>query len=163
MPTKIYFSPKGGCATAIVAELAKAKKTILIQAYSFTSMIILNELISAKKAGVDVRVILDKSWPTTAPKVKITLENAGVIVLIDEKHNIAHNKIIIIDSNIVITGSYNFSESAEYQNAENLLVIKDKKIAVLYLANWQNHASYSVLPVLGLPPLELIKSEFPKE
>ena len=64
-------------------------------------------------------------------------------MLIDGKHAIAHNKIIIIDGQTVITGSFNFTNQAEDHNAENLLVIRDHGLAQRYLANWHDHEAHS--------------------
>jgi len=62
---------------------------------------------------------------------------------IDAKHAIAHNKVMIIDGEAVITGSFNFTKAAEESNAENLLVIRDKKLAERYIKNWQEHERHS--------------------
>ena len=43
------------------------------------------------------------------------------------KHKIAHNKIMIIDRNTLITGSFNFTKSSEESNTENLLILKSNK------------------------------------
>jgi phosphatidylserine/phosphatidylglycerophosphate/cardiolipin synthase-like enzyme len=56
---------------------------------------------------------------------------------------IAHNKVMILDGQTVITGSFNFTKSAEESNAENLLVIRDAAIAGQYAANWHAHAQHS--------------------
>jgi phosphatidylserine/phosphatidylglycerophosphate/cardiolipin synthase-like enzyme len=56
---------------------------------------------------------------------------------------IAHNKIMIIDGETVITGSFNFTKAAEEKNAENLLVIRDKKLAEQYIKNWKEHERHS--------------------
>jgi phosphatidylserine/phosphatidylglycerophosphate/cardiolipin synthase-like enzyme len=50
---------------------------------------------------------------------------------------------MIIDGETVITGSFNFTKAAEEKNAENLLVIHDKKLAERYTKNWQDHAQHS--------------------
>jgi len=50
---------------------------------------------------------------------------------------------MIIDGKTVITGSFNFTKAAEEKNAENLLVIYDKTLALKYLKNWQEHAPHS--------------------
>ena len=67
----------------------------------------------------------------------------GVPTFIDDKHTTAHNKLIIIDGNVVITGSFNFTDQSENENAENLLVIRDKGIADKFTANWKAHAEHS--------------------
>ena len=67
----------------------------------------------------------------------------GIPVLIDARHEIAHNKIMIIDDETVITGSFNFTRQADEHNAENLLVIHDHGMADTYLANWHGHEAHS--------------------
>ncbi len=69
--------------------------------------------------------------------------NQTIPVKIDTVHAIAHNKIMIIDGETVITGSFNFTKAAEQNNAENLLVIHDRKLAERYVRNWQEHEGHS--------------------
>lgn len=57
----VYFSPKGGCTEAVVNELDHAQKSIRVQAYSFTSAPVAKALVDAKKRGVDIKILLDKS------------------------------------------------------------------------------------------------------
>ena len=61
----------------------------------------------------------------------------------ENKHAIAHSKVIVIDGEIVMAGSFNFTKAAEENNAENLLIIRDEKLASLYIENWQDHAQHS--------------------
>lgn len=140
---KVYFSPKGGCTEAVVAALGTAKSTVSVQAYSFTSAPIAKALVDAQRRGVKVQVILDKSQRTEKYSEADFLFNAGIPTLIDAKHAIAHNKVMIIDSQTVLTGSFNFTKAAESNNAENLLVIQDADLAAKYLANWKDHAAHS--------------------
>jgi phosphatidylserine/phosphatidylglycerophosphate/cardiolipin synthase-like enzyme len=140
---KVFFSPAGGCTEAITAELAKAKRTVLIQAYSFTSAPIAKAVVDAHERGVNVTVILDKSQRTEKYSSADFLGNAGVPTYIDPKHAIAHNKVIVIDGQTVLTGSFNFTKAAEQSNAENLLVIQDSALAAKYTANWENHAKHA--------------------
>lgn len=139
-----YFSPLGGCTAAIIDALAAAKKTVLVQAYSFTSAPIAKALVDAHKRGVDVQVILDKSQRTERYTSATFLANEGVPTYIDEKHKIAHNKVMIIDGRTLITGSFNFTKSAEEGNAENLLVINNcPELAQRYAQNWREHLQHS--------------------
>ena len=140
---EVYFSPKGGCTDAVIRELNKAKNTVLVQAYSFTSPPIAKALLNAHKRGVKVEVILDKSQRTDQYSSATFFYNAGIPVKIDALHAIAHNKVMIIDEETVITGSFNFTKAAEENNAENLLVISDKKLAERYMKNWEEHAQHS--------------------
>jgi len=140
---EIYYSPKGGCTEAIVNTLRAARQTVFVQAYSFTSSPIEAALAAAAKRGVKVRLILDRSNLTQKSSAADDAAAAGLPVLIDAKHEIAHNKIMIVDGAIVITGSFNFSRNAEENNAENLLIIRSQDVAARYTANWQEHAKHS--------------------
>src|SRR6266581_8976867 len=82
---KVFFSPAGGCTEAITAELVKAKRSVLIQAYSFTSAPIAKAVVDAHERGVKVTVILDKSQRTEKYSSADFLGNAGVPTYIDPK------------------------------------------------------------------------------
>ncbi len=147
----VCFTPGGACTDVVVDQIASAQQQVLVQAYSFTSPEIVTALAAAKRRGVDVQVILDKSnvckdGAMCEKKGAIaaeTLEIAGVPVLIDRIHGIAHNKVMIVDGIRVITGSFNFTRAAQARNAENLLVIKDQGLAGRYVRNWRERAKYS--------------------
>ena len=135
---EVAFSPHGGITTMIVQNLEKAKKSVEVQAYSFTSADIAKALIDAHKRGVPVRVILDKSQKSEKYSSLTFLQNAGIQVHIDKDFQIAHSKIMIIDGIDIITGSFNFTKSAEQSNAENCLVIHgNQALAQQYIQNWQ--------------------------
>jgi phosphatidylserine/phosphatidylglycerophosphate/cardiolipin synthase-like enzyme len=140
---QVWFSPGGGCTDAIVGELNKAKKEILVQAYSFTSQPIAKALVDAHKRGVSTEIILDKSQRTEKYSAADFTAHMEVPTYIDDAHAIAHNKIMIIDKETVITGSFNFTKAAEERNAENLLIIRSKQLAKDYLDNWRQHKAHS--------------------
>jgi phosphatidylserine/phosphatidylglycerophosphate/cardiolipin synthase-like enzyme len=142
---EVYFSPNGGCTAAVVREIGAARATIQVQAYSFTSAPIAQALAQAKERGVQVEVILDKSNRTARYSGADYLVHHGIPTRIDAAHAIAHNKVMIIDDAVVITGSFNFTAAAERHNAENLLVLHDPKLAAEYLRNWKLHAVHSPL------------------
>jgi phosphatidylserine/phosphatidylglycerophosphate/cardiolipin synthase-like enzyme len=121
-----------------------ATHQILVQAYSFTSAPIAKALVDAHKRGVRVLAVLDKSNETDKYSAATFLVNAGIQTLIDDRHAIAHSKVMVIDSATIITGSFNFTKKAEASNAENLLVIKDApELVKAYEANIQAHAAHS--------------------
>lgn len=142
-PVQVRFSPKGGCTEAIVEALQGARKTVRVQAYSFTSDPIAKALSKAHDRGVDVRLILDRSQETARSSEAVPLALAGVPVWIDADHGIAHNKVMVIDGETVVTGSFNFTQGGELRNAENLLIIRDASLAGLYAANWEVHLEHS--------------------
>ena len=112
----VYFSPYGGATNAINHAIENAKESLLVQAYSFTSVPIAEALIRAHKRGVKVQVLLDKSQRTQKYCILDVLVSAGVPTLIDAAHAIAHNKVMVIDNEVVITGSFNFTKAAEERN-----------------------------------------------
>jgi len=141
--TEVFFNPGDQTTTAVVGELKAAKQNVHVQAYSFTSAPIAKALVEATKRGVAVIAVLDKSNKTAQYSSADFLAHEGVPTFIDSKHAIAHNKIMIIDGGIVITGSFNFTKAAQESNAENLLVLRDEKLAQKYEANWQKHFAHS--------------------
>jgi len=140
---QVYFSPNHGATKAVVDALDGAKSTVLVQAYSFTSAPIAKALVQAHDRGVDVQVILDRKETGSKYSSADFVAHAGITTLIDGRHAIAHNKVMIIDGVAVITGSFNFTTAAERQNAENLLVIHDPTLAARYTENWRDHAAHS--------------------
>jgi phosphatidylserine/phosphatidylglycerophosphate/cardiolipin synthase-like enzyme len=142
-PVQVYFSPGGGCTDAIVGEVNKAKNEILVQAYSFTSQPIAKALVDAHKRGVRTEIILDKSQRGEKYSAADFTAHMGVPTYIDSAHAIAHNKIMVIDQETVITGSFNFTKAAEERNAENVLIIRSKELAKEYVDNWNKHKAHS--------------------
>lgn len=132
----VCFSPNGNCANKIIKSINEANKQILVQAYSFTDHRIAQALEAANFRGVDVEILLDKSQLKSKDSVIKYLQWNKISTKIDYKPAIAHNKIMIIDSETIVTGSYNFTYSAEKRNAENLLIIHDKDLAGKYINNF---------------------------
>jgi phosphatidylserine/phosphatidylglycerophosphate/cardiolipin synthase-like enzyme len=140
----VYFSPNGGATDAVVREVNNAQHEILIQAYSFTSAPIASALVAAKNRGIKVEALLDKTNVKQGYSVVTFLENAGIPVYIDDQVKIAHSKIMIIDDAEVITGSFNFTKSAEYHNTENLLILKnDSRLISQFIANYTRRLNLS--------------------
>lgn len=138
---EVYFSPNGGCEQAILETLDKTETEVKVLAYQFTNEKIAQKLIALNK---NIEVILDKSSnQNSVNSQKDFLAKNNIKVYLDGKHKIAHNKVIIIDNKIVITGSYNFSKNAELYNAENLIIIYDKNIAKIYKQNFEKHKDHS--------------------
>ena len=133
----VCFTPNKKCQFTILEEIATAKKSIFVQAYSFTDKEIAAALGDAASRGVDVQVLLDKSNRNDDRSAKSILLRQNIHLRFDAPNGIAHNKIMIIDESKIITGSYNFSVAAYKRNTENLLVINNPALAQTYLQNWQ--------------------------
>lgn len=139
----VCFSPRGGCTDTVVRELAAARHSVRVLAYSFTSDPIAEALEAAEARGVDVQVVLDKSNRTGRYTDAPELARAHVPLTIDAAHAIAHNKVMVIDGATVITGSFNFTTAAELHNAENMIVLRSPELAAQYTANWERHRAHA--------------------
>jgi phosphatidylserine/phosphatidylglycerophosphate/cardiolipin synthase-like enzyme len=140
----VHFSPKGGCTEAIVRELQAARHEILVLAYSFTNKPIAQALVDAKLRGVHVDIVLDHSNEKEEHTDLHFFLEQGLVPLIDSHHAIAHNKVMILDSRTVLTGSFNFTNQAENENAENMLVIKGHpELASAYRKDFSTHKGHA--------------------
>jgi phosphatidylserine/phosphatidylglycerophosphate/cardiolipin synthase-like enzyme len=139
---QVCFTPAQQCRHKITHYIADAQHSIEVQAYSFTSKAIAYALIKAQKRGVKVSVIIDKSELLQKSRVYLLLRY-HIPLWLDDKVAIAHNKVMIFDGRAVLTGSYNFTNAAEYKNAENMLYIEDSSLAKRYYQNWQQRLQQS--------------------
>ena len=139
------FAPWDDVEGLIVGQLDGARRQILVQAYLLTSRPITDALVAARKRGVDVRVLMDVGQLDKNSNDRLKqLRGAGIPVWLETDYRNAHNKVIVIDASLatatVITGSYNFTWSAQHKNAENILVLgKNPALAARYAENWQRH------------------------
>ncbi len=143
------FTPWDDVEGAIIRALAQAQKTIHVQTYLLTSRPITQALIAAKNRGIDITVLADREMVRNGKSSKVSqLVAAGIPVYLETRYAVAHNKIILIDAQtsngILLTGSYNFTWSAQARNAENLLIIRNNpRLLQRYFANWQRHQEES--------------------
>lgn len=135
---EVFFSPDDGVAKRLVDVIGSARKSIHILAYSFTSDPLAEAILERSRAGVKISGVFESS------QVKSNLGGeferflaAGLDVRLDGNPRNLHDKVIIVDGNVVITGSYNFSRNAEQINDENVLILHSPEIAGQYLAQFQ--------------------------
>lgn len=146
---ELAFSPEDDAGALVIQAIRGARKQILVQAYSFTHRKIAHALIDARQRGVDVQVIADGEQVRRMERGLIPgIAAAGVPIFLDDSHDSAHNKIMVIDAgthqSVVITGSFNFTQAAQYKNAENLLLFRgNPQLTQAYLANWQRHRAHA--------------------
>jgi phosphatidylserine/phosphatidylglycerophosphate/cardiolipin synthase-like enzyme len=140
----LCFVPDGfPCETLLIDTINATRRTLRIQAYWFTSVPIAQAVKHAKDRGVDVQVIVDQSQVGERYTSATFLKNAGVLVMVDTKPAIAHNKVMIFDDRAVFTGSFNFTKSAQTRNTENGLLVRDDAALVkAYSENW--HTRFKV-------------------
>jgi len=138
----VAFTPPSGGGQVIVKAIDDSREEVLVQAYGFTHNAIAQALLRAQQRGVKVQVLLDKKSSQTNRYVIDLFEAATLPVKFDGAHAIAHNKVMVIDASVVVTGSFNFTNSADTRNAENILVLRSPDLAKTYRDNWQTHWSH---------------------
>jgi len=135
MVVQACFSPQGKCAAHIAREIDQAKKELLIAVYAFTSDELANAVAQAKKRGVAVQVIIDQEFDSRNEKSKgkfFQLQKIPVrrssglkAQAADRENGLMHQKFAVIDRRTLLTGSYNWTYSADNMNDENLLMFRN--------------------------------------
>jgi phosphatidylserine/phosphatidylglycerophosphate/cardiolipin synthase-like enzyme len=131
------------CAGLVVRAIDAATASLLVQAYNLTERRIVAALVAAQGRGVNITTIVDKITMHQRGEGVSALHAAGIPVFVDRRPRIAHNKVIVVDGTTVITGSFNFSASAQCCNAENLLIVRSPALAAAYAANFARRRSVS--------------------
>lgn len=128
-----YFSPEDGVAAHILGELRSAQHSVHFMAFSFTRQDFADVLLERVAAGVSVSGVFEERLLSEhGRKVFERLRSAGVAVLADGNRYTMHHKVFVIDATTVVTGSYNFSASAEDSNDENVVILHGPALAGLY-------------------------------
>ena len=128
--SEVYFSPNGGARQRLVRAIEESRKTIDIAVYTFTAYELADALYAAKARGVHVRVLVDREMAETGGSGVRGLRLNGITVrtLGVPEQSLMHNKFAVFDERLVVTGSYNWTHSAEHANYENLVVLEEPKL-----------------------------------
>ena len=130
---KVYFSPGDDCLHAINNQIESALHTILICVFTISDDRITEKLIRAHKRGIKVKIITDNDKCNDRGSDIYRLSNTGIEVKIDDSPYHMHNKFAVFDKKSAITGSYNWTRSAEQNNQENILVTTTPSVTLEYL------------------------------
>ncbi|HID53802.1 MAG TPA: hypothetical protein EYP41_17420, partial [Anaerolineae bacterium] len=131
-----YFGPETEIGPIIGAEIEQAQSEILFMAFSFTLDDIGEPILDKATAGVDVRGVFETSGATSESSYYGDMEAFGLpnlAVRLDGNPRIMHHKVIIIDGETVILGSFNFSSNANNSNDENILIVHDPGFASYFV------------------------------
>ncbi len=116
--------------------IGRANESIRLMVMLITHDGLADALMAAHERGVEVEVIIDSDWRYSTGSDYGEVLEAGVDIRGDDRGGLMHHKVMVIDGHVVITGSYNWSSSAEDSNDENCLVLKSRRISELYLAEF---------------------------
>ncbi len=132
-----FFSPEDGVERRICERLRRARRSVRFLAFSFTSSAIAAEMASCARRGVSVSGVVERDGSAAWYSQYVRMRIEGIDVKLDTNDDgYMHHKVIIIDDETVIVGSYNFTANASRNNDENLLFIDDPGIAAEYLAEF---------------------------
>lgn len=142
---QVLFTPWDDAEGALLKAIGKARRSLHVQAFILTSRNIAKALEEAHRRGVKVEMLADAEQATKNENSLIRrLHDSGIPIRLEVRYASAHNKVLLIDAEdsdpVVVTGSYNFTYSAQARNAENLVILRgNAPLARAYLDNWRRH------------------------
>lgn len=117
----------------LVDWISKANKTVYVMVMAFTADQLADALITAHNRGVNVTVIIDDQYKTSAGSEYQRILNAGIDIRTDNSWRLMHHKVMVVDGYIIVTGSYNWSAAAEDDNWENIIILESTTISDTYM------------------------------
>lgn len=136
--TRVLFSPKGGISKELARLIKVAKKEIAVSAYAFSSKYLGQALSAALMRGIKIRILLDGDNARKSYSIDEWLAGEGIEVrLIEIKRGSLHHKFMLIDSKLLITGSYNFTNESEFRNHEAAIFTNHKGLIHAFTAEFE--------------------------
>ena len=136
-PLQVLFSAEDHTVNNLIALVNDAKVNIRFLAFSFTDYPLAQAMIDRARAGVDVKGVYETFGSSSTGSELKTFLCAGIPARQDGNSSFLHDKIIIIDNSIVVTGSLNYSSNADDSNEENVVILDNAEIAALYLQEFE--------------------------
>ncbi len=133
---EVYFCPRDYCARRLISHIDSAEKSLFVAIYSFSHMGIAEALVSARDRGVEVKVVMDFLQAQPSYSVKDFFQEELLNFRIKKGAGAMHHKFVIIDSEKVFTGSFNYSMNADTRNNENLVLLNDERMAQKYYSEF---------------------------
>ncbi len=130
-----YMAPEDHVMDRLISLVAGAQKSVHFMAYTFTHEDLAKAMIGRSQAKIDVQGVIEEH--NAEQGTLADLYCGKVPVRTDGNPYNMHHKVIIIDAETVITGSFNFTWSADTENDENVLVIHDPAAAAWYEREYQ--------------------------
>jgi len=141
------FAPVDPITDQIVEQIGAAQRQVDVLAFAFTSDVIADALLDARARGVQVRVVMERRNSVGTGSEFARLRDAGIDVLADGNCFVMHHKVMVLDNKHTITGSFNFTDAAQDQNDENVLLIDDASVAALYNAEFERVYQQALNPM----------------
>jgi cardiolipin hydrolase len=136
---EVLFSPDGGIRQQLLRAIKQSRQYIDVAVYQITSTELAEALLAAKARGVRIRVVTDREKMESNGPALRRLRSGGVAIrslgVVDQ--SLMHNKFAIFDERLVATGSYNWTQSAERANYENLVLLDDLEVVARFEREFQ--------------------------
>jgi phosphatidylserine/phosphatidylglycerophosphate/cardiolipin synthase-like enzyme len=143
-PVENYFSPPDGVMDKLIQYVQGAKKSVHYIIFTYTDENLAAAMIARAKAGVDVQGVIENRGASQGALVSLFC--AKMPVRTDGNKYTMHHKVIIIDSEFVITGSFNFTKSADDSNDDNILVIHNSALAAQFEQEYKRVKGIAEVP-----------------
>ncbi len=134
---RCYFSPGDDCENAIVSSIRNAKHSVKICVFTISENVISDAVVKAHKEGISVKIITDNDKLNDMGSDIRMLSKAGIRIRIDQSSSHMLHKFCVVDKEVLLTGSYNWTKSAADRNQENILVTEDPKMVKSYLSEFE--------------------------
>jgi phosphatidylserine/phosphatidylglycerophosphate/cardiolipin synthase-like enzyme len=145
-PIEVLFAAEDEVISKLVPLVDSAQQSIRFMAFSFTHDDLGAAVLERAKAGVDVSGIFEKRGSETEYSELSNLYCAGLPVRQDGNKGTFHHKVFVIDDEILVTGSLNFSNNADESNDENVIIIRNREIAAEYLQEFERRWAEAEVP-----------------
>ena len=144
--TGVCFSPKNECAQKICKFIQKAEQSLLICVFTISDNSISESILKAHQRGVHIKIITDNEKSMDKGSDIYALHKQGIYIKIDMSRHHMHHKFAIRDNKTLLTGSYNWTRSAEIYNQENFIITDEKKLVKKFINEfdklWQEMTPY---------------------
>jgi len=145
-PIEVLFAAEDEVISKLIPLVQGAENSIRFMAFSFTHDDLSAALLAQANTGVNVMGIFEKRGSETAYSELPNLFCAGLPVRQDGNKGTFHHKVFIIDDEILITGSFNFSNNADDNNDENMMIIQNHEIAAEYILEFDRRWAEAEVP-----------------
>jgi cardiolipin hydrolase len=135
--SEAYFSPGEACRQAIIHQIVQAKSQLKICVFTISDDQISEAILAAHKKGIDIRILTDNDKAFDVGSDIGKMSTAGVVIKIDNTANHMHHKFMIVDDRVLLTGSYNWTNSAARYNQENIIITRERELVKLFIKEFE--------------------------
>ena len=134
--SEALFSPGESCRTAIIQQIDRAVSRLNICVFTISDDKITNAIVTAHQRGVDIKVITDNDKSLDLGSDIDRMAGSGIVIKMDNTSNHMHHKFMVADEKIVLTGSYNWTQSAARFNHENIILTSEAGVVKSFLSQF---------------------------